>query len=204
MLAMPTIHWQPMAMIEGEKVARCHKIGLRSPEQLADQHRLESDFGTASCDSCHTRHTFPSRNQAASSCESCHMGSIIRSGRCTLIKARRAQQLEATQSPACRRVRSHCQTCHMQNGNHEVRTAGIPRGTPALPEDKQWAGDRAASFRLLVLDPTQAHALVETSRPPISPALPRKMATRARQDDRDLQSMPLGNFAREQLRMAMT
>ena len=37
-----------------------------------------------------------------------------------------------------------CQTCHMQDGNHEVRTAwGFLAVRLPLPEDKQWAADRA-------------------------------------------------------------
>ena len=36
MEAMPTIHYQPMAMTEGMKgCGGCHKIGLKSPEQIA-------------------------------------------------------------------------------------------------------------------------------------------------------------------------
>ena len=58
MKAMPTIHWQPMAMIEGMKgCGGCHKIGVKPPSRshAADSRR---GFGAASCDSCHTRHTF--------------------------------------------------------------------------------------------------------------------------------------------------
>src|ERR1035438_7707244 len=36
MLAMPTIHWQPMAMIEGQKgCGGCHKIGEKPVEDIA-------------------------------------------------------------------------------------------------------------------------------------------------------------------------
>jgi len=48
-----------------------------------------------------------------------------------------------------------CQTCHMQDGNHEVRTAwGFLAVRLPLPEDKQWASDRATILKALgVLDP---------------------------------------------------
>ncbi len=48
-----------------------------------------------------------------------------------------------------------CQTCHMQNGNHEVRTAwGFLAVRLPMPEDKQWAADRATILEGLgVLDP---------------------------------------------------
>jgi hypothetical protein len=48
-----------------------------------------------------------------------------------------------------------CQTCHMQDGNHAVRTAwGFLAVRLPMPEDKQWAQDRATILQALgVLDP---------------------------------------------------
>ena len=48
-----------------------------------------------------------------------------------------------------------CQTCHMQEGNHEVRTAwGFLAVRLPMPEDAQWAADRATILQGLgVLDP---------------------------------------------------
>ncbi len=48
-----------------------------------------------------------------------------------------------------------CQTCHMQDGNHEVRTAwGFLAVRLPLPEDKEWAADRVTILQALgVLDP---------------------------------------------------
>jgi cytochrome c553 len=47
-----------------------------------------------------------------------------------------------------------CQTCHMADGNHEVRTAwGFLAVRLPLPEDEQWAADQATILRALgVLD----------------------------------------------------
>jgi hydroxylamine dehydrogenase len=46
-------------------------------------------------------------------------------------------------------------TCHMQDGNHEVRTAwGFLAVRLPMPEDKVWAADRVAILQALgVLDP---------------------------------------------------
>ncbi|MBT7616379.1 MAG: cytochrome C, partial [Calditrichaeota bacterium] len=48
-----------------------------------------------------------------------------------------------------------CQTCHMQEGNHEVRTAwGFLAVRLPMPEDPEWAADRATILMALgVLDP---------------------------------------------------
>jgi cytochrome c553 len=48
-----------------------------------------------------------------------------------------------------------CQTCHMQEGNHEVRTGwGFLAVRLPMPDDKQWAADRVTILQALgVLDP---------------------------------------------------
>jgi cytochrome c553 len=48
-----------------------------------------------------------------------------------------------------------CQTCHFQEGNHEVRTAwGFLAVRLPMPDDKTWAADRAVILQGLgVLDP---------------------------------------------------
>ena len=168
MLAMPTIHWQPMAMIEGEKgCGGCHKIGLKSPQDMAALNRAENEFGTASCDSCHTRHTFSVEEaKQPQACESCHMGfdhpqwemySSSKHGVREDLKQRKILPPDAA-APTC-------QTCHMQDGNHEVRTAwGFLAVRLPMPEDKQWAADRATILQALgVLDPAgKPTALLET------------------------------------------
>ncbi len=49
-----------------------------------------------------------------------------------------------------------CQTCHMQEGNHAVRTGwGFLAVRLPLPEDKQWAADQTTILQALgVLDPS--------------------------------------------------
>ena len=168
MLAMPTIHWQPMAMIEGSKgCGGCHKIGLKTPTQIAEMREVGTEFGAGGCDSCHTRHTFSVEEaKSPQACETCHMGfdhpqwemySSSKHGVRNDLKQRGMLPASAS-APTC-------QTCHMQEGNHEVRTAwGFLAVRLPLPEDKQWAADRATILEALgVLDPQgQPTALVAT------------------------------------------
>jgi hydroxylamine dehydrogenase len=76
MKAMPTIHYQPMAMTEGQKgCGGCHKIGSKSPQEIAELQKEGSRFGIASCDACHTRHTFSVQEaRQPQACQTCHMG----------------------------------------------------------------------------------------------------------------------------------
>jgi hypothetical protein len=168
MLAMPTIHWQPMAMIEGSKgCGGCHKIGLKSPTEIVEMRQVGTEFGVGGCDSCHTRHTFSvGEAKSPQACETCHMGfdhpqwemySSSKHGVRNDLKQRHILP-ESASAPTC-------QTCHMQEGNHEVRTAwGFLAVRLPLPEDKQWADDRATILQALgVLDPQgKPTALVAT------------------------------------------
>ena len=158
MKAMPTIHWQPMAMTEGMKgCGGCHKIGLKTEAEIKELKRNGSGFGLASCDACHTRHTFSvDEARQPQACETCHMGfdhpqwemySASKHGVRYLLRQNKILP-ETAAAPAC-------QTCHMQGGNHEVRTAwGFLAVRLPMPEDTQWAADRATILQALgVLDP---------------------------------------------------
>ena len=159
MEAMPTIHYQPMAMTAGMKgCGGCHKIGLKSPEQVAELAKSGVRFGNASCDSCHTRHTFSTEEaKSPQACKTCHMGfdhpqwemySSSKHGVREELKQMKIKS-EASNSPTC-------QTCHMQEGNHEVRTAwGFLAVRLPMPEDKEWSADRVTVLQALgVLDPS--------------------------------------------------
>ncbi|MBW2308056.1 MAG: cytochrome C [Deltaproteobacteria bacterium] len=158
MKAMPTIHWQPMALIEGMKgCGGCHKIGLKTAEEIKQLKKDGAGFGTASCDACHTRHIFSVKEaRQPQACQTCHMGfdhpqwemySASKHGVRYLLK----QNGVLPQTVAA----PTCQTCHMQEGNHAVRTAwGFLAVRLPMPEDKQWAADRATILQGLgVLDP---------------------------------------------------
>jgi hypothetical protein len=158
MKAMPTIHWQPMAMIDGMKgCGGCHKLGLKTAAETKALSEQGVGFGRASCDACHTRHIFSKKEaQQPQACQTCHMGfdhpqwemySASKHGVRALLK--QGQVLpESVAAPTC-------QTCHMQEGDHEVMTGwGFLAVRLPLPEDKQWAADRVTILQGLgVLDP---------------------------------------------------
>jgi len=158
MKAMPTAHAQPVAMTEGMKgCGGCHKIGLKTDEEMKDLRKTGPGFGLASCDACHTRHMFSLKEaREPQACQTCHMGfdhpqwemySASKHGVRYLLKQIKVIP-ETSAGPKC-------QDCHMQEGNHAVMTGwGFLAVRLPLPEDKQWASDRAAILQGLgVLDP---------------------------------------------------
>jgi len=158
MEAMPTIHWQPMALTEGMKgCGGCHKIGLKSEADIRELKKSGAGFGVASCDACHTRHTFSVQEaRQPQACQTCHMGfdhpqwemySSSKHGVRYLLKQIKTLP-SAVSAPTC-------QTCHLQGGNHGVLTAwGFLAVRLPMPEDKQWAADRVTILQALgVLGP---------------------------------------------------
>jgi len=163
MKAMPTTHALPMELIDGQKgCGGCHKVGIKSEEEIAELKANGSTFGHAACDSCHTRHTFSAAEaREPEACASCHMGfdhpqwemySTSKHG--IRHQMKRDGILPATS------VAPTCQTCHMADGNHEVRTAwGFlavrTNGLAPYPgESEQWWADRVTILQALgVLDP---------------------------------------------------
>ncbi|UCE01264.1 MAG: cytochrome C [Candidatus Latescibacterota bacterium] len=158
MKAMPTAHWQPLTLIEGMKgCGGCHKIGLKSESEIRNLKSLGGGFGVASCDACHTRHLFSAEEaRQPQACQTCHMGfdhpqwemySASKHG----VRHELKQKGILNDSVAA----PTCQTCHMQDGNHEVRTAwGFLAVRLPFPEDAQWESDRVTILQALgVLDP---------------------------------------------------
>jgi hypothetical protein len=158
MKAMPTFHNQPGALIDGMKgCGGCHKIGLKDEGEIRRLKEEGSGFGLASCDACHTRHTFSVKEaKQPQACQTCHMGfdhpqwemySASKHGVRYLLKQNGTLH-EQTSAPTC-------QDCHMQEGNHEVRTAwGFLAVRLPLPEDEQWKNDQVTILQALgVLDP---------------------------------------------------
>ena len=158
MKALPTVHMQPMALIDGQKgCGSCHKIGIKTEAEIEELRKQGNGYGVAACNSCHTRHTFSVvEARQPQACQTCHAGfdhpqwemySGSKHGVRYLQK-----QLNLLPSTA---VAPTCQTCHMQNGDHGVKTAwGFLAGRLPMPEDKQWAADRATILQALnVLDP---------------------------------------------------
>lgn len=156
--AMPTTHALPMALGQGMKgCGGCHKLGLKDEETIQRLKEEGSVFGHASCDACHTRHTFSVvEARQPQACQTCHMGfdhpqwemwSSSKHGVRYLLK-QNGTLPESTPAPTC-------QTCHMQEGDHEVRTAwGFLAVRLPLPEDEQWKADQVTILQALgVLDP---------------------------------------------------
>ena len=158
MKAMPTFHYQPMALMEGQKgCGACHALGLKTEADLRDLKKAREGFGNASCDACHTRHSFRVEEaRSPQACRSCHMGfdhaqwEMYESSKHGV--RNELKQLGVLPKDAGAPT---CQTCHMQNGSHEVRTAwGFLAVRLPMPEDTQWAADRATILQGLgVLDP---------------------------------------------------
>lgn len=157
--AMPTTHAHPVALIDGMKgCGGCHKVGIKSDEELKKLKTDNPGFGNASCDACHTRHTFSViEAKQPQACQTCHMGfdhpqwemySASKHGVRYLLK-QNGTLAESASAPTC-------QDCHMQEGNHEVRTAwGFLAVRLPLPADSQWAADQVTILQALgVLDPT--------------------------------------------------
>ena len=158
MRAMPTAHAQPVALMEGMKgCGGCHKIGLKTEAEVRELRQGGAGFGVASCDACHTRHTFSVKEaRQPQACQTCHMGfdhpqwemySASKHGVRFLLRQNGILP-ETVAAPAC-------QTCHMQEGNHAVRTAwGFLAVRLPLPEDPRWAADRVMILQALgVLGP---------------------------------------------------
>jgi hydroxylamine dehydrogenase len=158
MKAMPTMHWQPSILTEGMKgCGGCHKIGVKSAAEIQELKKTNPGFGTASCDACHTRHTFSVEEaKQPQACETCHMGfdhpqwemySSSKHGVRYLLKQSKVLP-DTAAAPTC-------QTCHFQQKNHEVRTAwGFLAVRLPMPDDVLWTEDRKTILQALgVLDP---------------------------------------------------
>jgi len=150
MKAMPMVTHQPRPVVgpEGYKgCSGCHKIGEKSEDELRSP---EFRYGTGSCDSCHTRHTF-SVNEARDprACQTCHMGFDHPQWEMwSTSKHGTIWQIEGNTGRA-----PTCQTCHMPGGDHGVMTAWGFLGLRVPEDDEKWWADRVEILKALgVLD----------------------------------------------------
>ncbi|MEN8167612.1 MAG: multiheme c-type cytochrome [Pseudomonadota bacterium] len=155
--AMPTTHQLPATLVDGMKgCGGCHKIGLKTEEEIEELKEAGQDYGVASCDNCHTRHLF-SKEEAKQpqACRTCHMGfdhaqwemyDSSKHGVRSDLKQRGILP-EETAAPTC-------QDCHLADGNHENRTPwGFLAVRLPLPDDEQWKADQITILQGLgVLD----------------------------------------------------
>ncbi len=158
MKAMPSFHRQPLFLTEGMKgCGGCHRLGLKTGEDVRELEAMGTGFGQASCDLCHSRHSFSVREaQQPQACQTCHMGfdhpqwemyASSKHGKRYLLKQNETLP-EGTSAPTC-------QTCHMQEGHHGVRTAwGFLAVRLPMPEDREWMEARQVLLKALgALDP---------------------------------------------------
>ncbi len=163
MMALPVSHVEPDELIAGGKgCGGCHNMGIKTKTQKDALKAKGYRYQNNSCDECHTRHSF-SRKEALNprACEQCHMGydhpqwemwSSAKHG--TRYLTREVGDLpKEAQAPSC-------QHCHMQNGDHENRTAwGFLGVRLPFPEDPQWKADRITILKALgVLNPSTGEA----------------------------------------------
>lgn len=122
--AIPMMANQPAVL--GEKSCyACHLIGKK-----------HADGSIGKCDSCHTRHLFSKKEaQRPEACETCHMGEdhsqyeMWRSSKHGVIHHLTP---DSGRAPVC-------QTCHMDAGNHAVKTGWGFLALRLPIHDKVWA-----------------------------------------------------------------
>ena len=160
MQAVPRIDWRPSVITTGMKgCGGCHKIGLMTEAQIREAKEADSPFGFASCDACHTRHTFAvTEAREPEACATCHMGhdqsqwDMYKTSKHGIRHAlkRLGALPESAAAPTC-------QDCHMPGGDHAVRTAWGYLGLrlnglgPYPGEDKSWWRDRVTILKALGL-----------------------------------------------------
>jgi len=158
MKALPAAHWKSMSSLKGLKGCEsCHRIGIKSTRDIKKLLKQGAGFGMASCDVCHTRHTFFKKEaQQPQACQTCHNG--VDHPQWTMYSGSKhgvrygLKQMgilpKTTSAPTC-------QTCHMEKGDHEVRTAwGFLAVRLEMKGDKEWVAASDTILRALgVFDP---------------------------------------------------
>ncbi len=145
MKAMPMLNHQPSAVGGGDLkgCSACHKIGDKDAKDLVR-------YGSAGCDSCHTRHSFSVKEaKDPRACQTCHMGfdhpqwemwQTSKHGTIWQIEP------ESGRAPTC-------QTCHMPDGGHDVKTAWGFLALRLPEDDKEWLDNRVTILKAIgVLD----------------------------------------------------
>ncbi|HPF34195.1 MAG TPA: multiheme c-type cytochrome, partial [Candidatus Krumholzibacteria bacterium] len=155
MNAMPGIHGQPDAFVEGQKgCGGCHTLGLTDQEARASEDRQYYRYGM-DCQNCHTRHAFSKAEaKQPEACQTCHMGfdhpqwemwSSSKHG-VTYLMNRAMGSGDEDRAPTC-------QDCHMVDGDHRVMTPWGFLGVRLPEDDAEWMGYRASILKGLgVLD----------------------------------------------------
>jgi hypothetical protein len=168
--ALPSAHWQPMAFMEGlEGCSSCHKIGFKEEKEIRALRKEGEGFGIASCDICHTRHSFSVEEaKQPQTCQVCHRGfdqplwEIYASSKHGIRHSLKKGGTLPETTPA-----PTCQDCHMDGGDHEVRAAwGFLAIRLPTAEDKAWAEAQNTILQALGMfdpegKPTERYKLIE-------------------------------------------
>jgi len=142
--AMPRTGLQPHSYIQGNKgCGGCHKIGVRGPDAKKDS------YGTP-CDSCHTRHKFSKAEaKRPEACRTCHMG--FDHAQWEMWSSSKHGVIYSIEGDTGRAPT--CQTCHMDEGNHENMTSWGFLALRLPEKDAEWMGYRATILKgLRILD----------------------------------------------------
>ena len=158
MLALPVTHVEPDELIEGGRgCGGCHNMGIKTEAQKRDQRVKGYRYQNNSCDECHTRHVFASKEALnPRACQQCHMGFDHPQWELWSSSKHGSRYLTGEVADLPKGANApKCQTCHMADGNHENRTAwGFLGVRLPFPEDPQWKADRITILKALgVLSP---------------------------------------------------
>jgi len=140
--ALPTFH-HLTAGGPGESTgcATCHRIGLKTAAESAALKKAGATHGQASCDACHTRHTFSKLEaRQPEACRSCHGDLQYDAWAASKHGTRHVLQVSGRLPDSV--AAPTCQYCHLQNGDHANRTPWGNLGLRLpLPQDAAWARD---------------------------------------------------------------
>lgn len=151
MKAMPFVQHEPLSIVGpvGFKgCSGCHKVGEKSADEMKT---VEFEYGTASCDSCHTRHRFSKAEaQDPRACQTCHLG--FDHPQWEMYSTSKHGTIWEAEGNTGRAPR--CQDCHLPGGTHNNITPWGFLALRAYPEaDASWQADRVTILKALgVLD----------------------------------------------------
>jgi hydroxylamine dehydrogenase len=151
--ALPGFHRLSTHMKEDTKACGgCHRIGTKTKSDMKEQAKDSAGYGNVACNACHTRHIF-SKKEALQpqACQTCHIGfdhaqwemySSSKHGVRFNLKQTGILPDEAS-APSC-------QSCHMPEGDHGVKTSWGFLGVTFPPvADKTWSDATLLFLRAL-------------------------------------------------------
>jgi hypothetical protein len=153
LFALPTTGDQPKELMEGQKgCGGCHKIGAKNSTGW-DAY----EYGTVSCDNCHTRHSFSVLEaRKPEACLPCHQGfdhaqwEMYSTSKHGVIYQTEGDEWDwsAPLSDAGENYTAPtCQMCHMKDGDHAVLTSWGFLGVRVEEPDEEWMDDRVSVLK---------------------------------------------------------